>query len=376
MNKVYFGDIVRDVKVNVDRSNNPYEYCVAGDHMDTEELRILRRGKFSEPPEPGPAFIRVFKPGQILYGSRRTYLKKIAVADFAGVCANTTFVLETKDENIFLQRLLPFLMYSERFTQYSINNSKGSTNPYILFSDLAKYEFDLPPIAEQHKLADLLWAAVESRNSYKELLAASDALVRSQFVDLFVNRDTHTSDWRGMTIGDACTLVNGKAFKPSDWGKEGVPIVRIQNLNDETAKFNYFNGEIEGKYRIQSGALLFSWSGTPGTSFGAFIWNRGEAVLNQHIFNVIPHIGIDKMFLKVTLDGRLDEIIEKAHGGVGLRHITKSELEAIKILMPPMPIQKQFVELVQQADKSKFKLQRTIYELEATYKALLREAWE
>ena len=136
--RVKLGDVVQEVKVSIDRANNPYKHYVAGDHMDTEELRILRRGKFSEPPEPGPAFIRAFKPGQILYGSRRTYLKKIAVADFEGICANTTFVLETKDESVFMQNLLPFLMYSERFTQFSINNSKGSTNPYILFSDLAK----------------------------------------------------------------------------------------------------------------------------------------------------------------------------------------------------------------------------------------------
>lgn len=180
--KVKFGDVVSEMKINVDRSNNPYEYYVAGDHMDSDELSITRRGKFSEPPEPGPAFIRVFKTGQVLYGSRRTYLKKIAVADFDGICANTTFVLETKDKNVFLQCLLPFLMYSERFTQYSINNSKGSTNPYILFSDLAKYEFELPSIPEQRKLADILWAANSVQDAYKQLLVATDELVKSRFL--------------------------------------------------------------------------------------------------------------------------------------------------------------------------------------------------
>ena len=180
--KVKLGDVVQELKINVDRSNNPYKYYVAGDHMDTEELRILRRGSFSEPPEPGPAFIRVFKPGQVLYGSRRTYLKKVAVADFEGICANTTFVLETKDNDIFLQRLLPFLMYSDKFTHFSINNSKGSTNPYILFSDLAKYEFNLPPLTEQQKLADLLWTANTTREAYKKLLNLTDEIVKLRFV--------------------------------------------------------------------------------------------------------------------------------------------------------------------------------------------------
>lgn len=182
MTKVLLGDVIREVKSNVDRENHPYEYYVAGDHMDTEELHISRRGSFFEPPEPGPAFIRLFKPGQVLYGSRRTYLKKIAVADFEGICSNTTFVLESKDNTVFLQELLPFLLYSERFTQFSIDNSKGSTNPYILFSDLAKYEFSLPTFLQQKKIAKLLWAVNSVRNAYKKLLSMTDSLIKSQFL--------------------------------------------------------------------------------------------------------------------------------------------------------------------------------------------------
>ncbi len=181
MPRVRFGDVVKEIKISADRLDNQYEYYVAGNHMDTEELRILKRGNFSEPPEPGPAFIRVFKAGQILYGSRCTYLKKIAVADFDGICANTTFVIETKDESIFLQKLLPFLMYSDRFTKFSIDNSKGSTNPYILFSDLAKYEFDLPSIDAQKALSDLFWGMNSVREAYKKLLGAIDDLIKSQF---------------------------------------------------------------------------------------------------------------------------------------------------------------------------------------------------
>ena len=158
MSRVKFGDVVKDVKINIDRLNNPYEYYVAGDHMDSEDLTIHRKGCFTTD-DVGPAFIRVFKPGQILYGSRRTYLKKIAVADFEGVCANTTFVFETKDPHAFEQRLLPFIMLSKDFTTWSIAKSKGSTNPYVLFSDLADFEFELPPLEEQKVLVDKLWAA-------------------------------------------------------------------------------------------------------------------------------------------------------------------------------------------------------------------------
>lgn len=137
-----------------------------------------------------------------------------------------------------------------------------------------------------------------------------------------------------MKLGEICNFINGRAFKPSEWDKEGLPIVRIQNLNDENAEFNFCSKAIEDKYIIENNQLLFSWSGTPGTSFGAFFWNRGKAVLNQHIFKVIPKININMEFLRYLLNGNLDIIISKSHGGVGLQHITKGELEKITVDIP------------------------------------------
>lgn len=145
------------------------------------------------------------------------------------------------------------------------------------------------------------------------------------------------------SIGELCQLINGYAFKPSDWSSEGSPIVRIQNLNNILAEFNYFNGKLDKKYYINNGALLFSWSGTPGTSFGAFIWNRGPAIINQHIFRVIPKKGINVFYLKYALDGKLSDIISKSHGGVGLQHITKKDLEKINISVPSLDVQNKIV---------------------------------
>jgi type I restriction enzyme, S subunit len=92
--------------------------------------------------------------------------------------------------------------------------------------------------------------------------------------------------WSQAEIGDLCELQNGRAFKSSDWEEVGVPIVRIQNLNKANSSFNYYQGPVDERNRLKGGELLFAWSGTPGTSFGAHVWNGGEAVLNQHIFRV------------------------------------------------------------------------------------------
>ena len=192
-------------------------------------------------------------------------------------------------------------------------------------------------------------------------------------MEQFGMRDCIPEGWQKMNIGEACTLVNGRAFKPSDWTKTGTPIVRIQNLNDPNAEFNYCSGDVEDKFWIDTGTLLFAWSGTPGTSFGAFIWAGGKAVLNQHIFQVYPCAEISKQFLKCSFEGHMDEIIERAHGGVGLRHITKQELERIELLVPPMAVQDDFVAFAQQSDKSKFELEKALSELTATYKRIIAE---
>ncbi|MGH1572556.1 restriction endonuclease subunit S [Methylobacterium sp. P31] len=150
--------------------------------------------------------------------------------------------------------------------------------------------------------------------------------------------------WEEVSIGQICDLVNGRAFKPTDWTATGLPIVRIQNLNKSDAKFNYYDGKIESKYLIENGDLLFAWSGTPGTSFGAHVWTGQKAVLNQHIFNIkFRRETIDTDFFKYAINQTLDEQIEKAHGGVGLRHVTKGKFEETRIPLPPLSEQRRIV---------------------------------
>lgn len=141
--------------------------------------------------------------------------------------------------------------------------------------------------------------------------------------------------WEEEKIGQICQLINGRAFKPTEWSSTGLKIVRIQNLNNETKPFNYYDQPIDAKFIINNGEVLISWSGTPGTSFGAHLWNRGEAVLNQHIFRVVlDESKCLKKFFIYAINWRIEELICKAHGGVGLRHITKKELENVTIPIP------------------------------------------
>ena len=179
-----------------------------------------------------------------------------------------------------------------------------------------------------------------------------------------------------MKIKDICDLQNGRAFKPSDWGTAGLPIIRIQNLNDERAPFNYYGGKYNLAQEVDNGDLLFSWSGTPGTSFGAFLWNRGKGVLNQHIFKVIPKVEVDKTYLMYALNGNISTIISKAHGGVGLQHITKKELDEIEIQMVSISRQKKIVEILEKISLLIFLRKQQLAKLDEVVKARFVEMFE
>ncbi len=159
--------------------------------------------------------------------------------------------------------------------------------------------------------------------------------------------DIRCSNYPTVPIGEICELINGRAFKPEDWqraGCGGLPIVRIQNLNTPDSEFNYYTGAVRDRFIVNEGELLFSWSGSRGTSFGAHIWKGGKAILNQHIFKVgFDESRATKMYLLHALNRAVVEVEENLHGGVGLVHITKGNLEKIQIPLPPLEVQKEIV---------------------------------
>ena len=381
MARVLLGDVIKESKNNIDRDNNPYDYYVAGEHMDTEELRIQRCGKFSEPPEPGPAFIRAFKPGQVLYGSRRTYLKKVAVADFEGVCSNTTFVLETKDNSVFLQKLLPFLLYSERFTRFSIDNSKGSTNPYILFSDLAKYEFDLPPLAKQMRLVELFWCINAAKDAYKKLLFSVEALIKSQFIEMFGDPMTNPKGWEVKPLEEVFYITSSKRILKSEWQKNGIPFYRVRDMvllaKGESANNEFFVSEefyntLKDSDGIpKNGDIMVSATSTIGKCYIAkehdkFYYKDADVLRFRNKGELVPQYFTFSMQMPFIINQ-----IQQSLGATTVGHFTIMNAKKTKIHLPPLSLQNEFAAFVEQADKSKFAAQATLARLEATYKALL-----
>lgn len=158
--------------------------------------------------------------------------------------------------------------------------------------------------------------------------------------------------WVAGQVSDICRLQNGRGFKPEDWDTEGLPIIRIQNLNG-SKNFNYFSGEPEEKWLVEPGQMLFAWAGTKGVSFGPTVWRGETGVLNQHIFKVFQKDSVDHDWLYLALRHVTDRVEGKAHGfKATLVHVKKSDIEQQPVAIPPLPEQKKIAEILSTWDRA------------------------
>lgn len=379
MSRIKFGDVVKDVKINIDRLNNPYEFYVAGDHMDSEDLTIHRKGRFATD-DVGPAFIRVFKPGQILYGSRRTYLKKIAVADFEGICANTTFVLETKDPLVLEQRLLPFIMLSKDFTTWSIAKSKGSTNPYVLFSDLADFEFELPPLEEQKVLADKLWAAYRLKEAYKKLLVATDEMLKSQFIEMFGNPLSLNQKNELKRLGECCIL-NPRRPNIALCDTDKVSFIPMPAVSEDGYLVDMTDEEYgkvkKGFTYFENNDVLFAkitpcMENGKGAIVHGLTNGIGMGSTEFHVLRPINGISSPYWLLALTRMPIFRERAAKNMSGTGgQKRVSASYLDHFMVGLPAIEEQRRFEAIYRQADKSKFELRKSIDAIDKVIKSLI-----
>ncbi len=180
-------------------------------------------------------------------------------------------------------------------------------------------------------------------------------------------------NWEWSTFGTIADFLNGRAFKKSEWSENGKPIIRIQNLTGSSNKLNRYSGPIENRYLIEDGDLLFSWSAT----LGAFVYRGEDAVLNQHIYKVIP--SINQSYLYYLLNHYSRKLYSKVHGS-GMQHITKTRFENMRIPIPPLNEQHRIVakieELFTKLDAGVEYLKQSKMQLEQYRQSVLKAAFE
>ena len=350
--RVAFGDVVRQIKDHVDPTAAGLQRYVAGEHMDTDDLRIRRWGTVGDG-YLGPAFHMRFRPGHVLYGSRRTYLRKIAVADFEGVTANTTFVIETRDPNVLLPKLLPFIMQTEFFREHSIKKSKGSVNPYINFSDIAAYEFALPPLDEQRRIATLLQGRAELHDASSRALTRLDALLKRYLTDTYASlKNSHPL--RPVTSLGATMMGRQKSPKYC-LGKSPFPYLRVANIRSlaldvQRVEQMDFTASEMTRYRLMPDDILL----TEGDIVSELNVGR-PAIYNSEIpdcafqntlIRLRPASHIPPIFALLLLEGaRLNHVFAMAAKTTTVTHLG---LGRFRDIMLPIPNQDTQIALARQ----------------------------
>ena len=180
-----------NVNVRIDNpSESGMEYYVGLEHLDPDSLRIRRWGS----PDDVEATKLMFKKGDIIFGRRRAYQRKLGVAEFDGICSAHAMVLRAKPDAV-LPEFLPFFMQSDLFMNRAVEISVGSLSPTINWKTLAVQEFALPPLEEQQRLVDVLQAIEHTKEAHHNIRQGADQLVRSMLSELL------NGDWPVVELG-------------------------------------------------------------------------------------------------------------------------------------------------------------------------------
>lgn len=319
-------------------------------------------------------FTKTFKKGQILFGRRRAYLKKAAIADFDGICSGDITVIEAIPGKVD-PLLLPFIIQNDKFFDYAVSRSAGGLSPRVKWEHLKDYEFDLPPIEEQRILADKLWAAYRLKESYKKLLTATQEMVKSQFIEMYYN--THNKQ----TLESVCPIMN-KGITPKYVESSSVLVINQACIHwdgQRLGNIKYHNEEIPVRKRIlESGDVLLNATGN-GTLGRCCVFicpsdnntyiNDGHVIaLSTDRAVILPEV----LNTYLSLNDTQAEIYRQyVTGSTNQVDIVFSDIKKMKVPVPSMDEQILFVEVLTQADKSEFELRKSIEAIDQVIKSLI-----
>lgn len=174
MNRVRLGDVARERRETC--KDNKDGYPIVGlEHLVPEDITLSKWDENGD-----NTFTKRFHQGDVLFGRRRAYLKKAAMAPFDGICSGDITVIEAMDG--LLPELLPFIIQNDAFFEFAVGKSAGSLSPRVKWEHLKAFEFSLPAPEVQEELAELLWSMEAAKKSYQKLIVATDELVKSQFI--------------------------------------------------------------------------------------------------------------------------------------------------------------------------------------------------
>jgi type I restriction enzyme S subunit len=311
--RVAFGDVVRLSKARVaDPEAAGIERVVGLEHIEPDDLRIRRWGDVTD----GTTFTTLFKPGQVLFGKRRAYQRKVAVADFEGVCSGDIYVLEPANDQL-MPELLPFLCQTDAFFDHAVGTSAGSLSPRTNWTSLAGFEFLLPPIQEQARIVEAVYAVSDYEESLDLAIKALDAAEESMLENfLFIGnlprgekKETLFSrlqpEFELAKISDVADVAYGISAAVSDNVSPdiGWPILTGANILLEGSlsldKLVYYPAPRNPNFMLEKGDVLLNWRSGSAEHVGkAAIFDQdGSWTFASFILRVRPYGNLNNLFL-------------------------------------------------------------------------------
>ena len=373
-------DVVDRINGNVDRFTTELEYYIGGEHFESNELEVTQKGLLKENlGKLGFKFHFAFQDRDVVFMARNPHLRKAGMVRFAGLCSDASYILRSKDETVLSQEYLAVMLQSDHFWDYCESHKVGSVNFANNWSSIANYEFELPTPEEQKEISDKVWAAYRLKKSYKKLLAATEEMVKSQFIEMFYNEK-----YPLQKLKTHIDVVRGVSYKPVDIKEAGSyrssVILRSNNIDNGQINFDdvvyvdnrrvtkeqvLSKGDIvmcgsNGSKKLVGKAAMINEIPSYRTSFGAFCIGIRckESILPKYL----------SVYFQTS---KYRDVIEFLGSGSNILNIKPEHIYNLEIPIPSLEDQKHFVSIAEQADKSGFELRKSIDAIDAVIKSLI-----
>lgn len=341
------------------------------EHLDPGTLEVTRWG--AEVTPKGDKLL--MKKGDVLFGRRRAYQKKVGIAPFDGIFSAHGMVLRPKAD-VVDPMFFPFFISSDMFLDEAIRVSVGSLSPTANWKDLRTLEFDLPSPGKQRELAGILSEAESLKGHYRKLLTTCDDVVKSQFVEIFSKKEFPL-----IPLSQACTKITDGTHKTPQYQEAGIAFISAKNVTSD-GKLDFSDikhistdeyESIQKRCETQIGDVLLTKSGSLGMPaivdvdfpIGLF---ESLAVLKYR------RDILDGVFLREQLkSARVQDQFTGGVKGIAVKHLHLNVIGRTSIIVPPLELQEEFTDFVAQVDKSKFAVQKALDELNATTKKILNQ---
>ncbi len=380
--RVAFGDVVRLSKARVaDPEAAGIERFVGLEHIEPGDLRIRRWGDVAD----GTTFTTLFKPGQVLFGKRRAYQRKVAVADFEGVCSGDIYVLEPANDRL-MPELLPFLCQTDAFFDHAVGTSAGSLSPRTNWTSLASFEFLLPPIQEQARLVEAFLSFDNACEALRELSNKSRDLLFSTSTELLHQHNllklTPTSTlpapgWRNVAFNDVCERITYGFTNPMPTTDAGPWMVTAKDVVDGIIDYtsarhtrrDAFETELTEKSRVRIGDVLLTKDGTLGR---VAVVDRDDVCINQSVAVLRPNDRSDGVFLsKVLRAPQMQARLMKDSGGSAVKHLYITKVGETRFFLPSIEEQARISGILNSLEERVNASEKRLSELNSLKKSIL-----